>query len=513
MALAEPAMGYFDLGVRPFGLPFPPCVANLARRRSVWAEEASLSNSVKMWQREPGATFWERQDSCYSQVSTTASITDLSSWRDVAPGASENADSGSQDNCIRRPSFDSDATVHGERQLVGMTRSAKSKDKFLSQMGYGYDAVTPADHAVGGVVHSPGYRAMGDVKEDARRQWKRQTSMNSQLSMNSQISTEMEASTLGDFLSKGSSIDVAKESEARMERRSKEVMMAAKRMPNEWVRGSHEEFMEAHPEETECPWTDIGCVQFLNDINYPYACQLYGVYRDSVNTYVLSSFASEGDLLAWACKQPQAPGMAREALMRPLLAQVARALRQLHLLSIVHRDISVENILIDQDSDGSLAVKLIDFGASSTERFHNLLAGKLPYISPEQHPGKAYDAYLADAFALGVVVYVALLKDYPWKSTAPGECKCFNYIQKHGFRAFLAKRKLPNSKDRVAQALSDEALELLEGLLTFNPADRLHLGDDQVRSLKSRSICDLPWFQEDFVPKGPSSWHGMPMRD
>ena len=34
---------------------------------------------------------------------------------------------------------------------------------------------------------------------------------------------------------------------------------------------------------------DIGCVRFLNDAKYPYACELLGVYRDAEFTYALGS--------------------------------------------------------------------------------------------------------------------------------------------------------------------------------------------------------------------------------
>lgn len=31
---------------------------------------------------------------------------------------------------------------------------------------------------------------------------------------------------------------------------------------------------------------DVGCVRFLNNAKYPYACELLGVYRDEEHTYV-----------------------------------------------------------------------------------------------------------------------------------------------------------------------------------------------------------------------------------
>jgi len=44
---------------------------------------------------------------------------------------------------------------------------------------------------------------------------------------------------------------------------------------------------------------DLGCVRFLNDVGFPYACDLLGVYRDAEHTYALSSehlAAAAGDM-------------------------------------------------------------------------------------------------------------------------------------------------------------------------------------------------------------------------
>eukprot|EP00448_Togula_jolla_P003029 CAMPEP_0170596312 /NCGR_PEP_ID=MMETSP0224-20130122/15043_1 /TAXON_ID=285029 /ORGANISM="Togula jolla, Strain CCCM 725" /LENGTH=510 /DNA_ID=CAMNT_0010920581 /DNA_START=51 /DNA_END=1583 /DNA_ORIENTATION=+ len=502
----SPAAGYFDLHLRPFFLQFPPCVATLARKRSFSEEEVSAVNSEKAGQQEKifvGAIVsWERQDSSFSTASTTAStFSEAPSCGDLALSME----------------IDSAYPVESQR---GSSKSSTSSECFKSRCDQKiYLEAEPICHTSSLASTACSSLSKTEVCDDATDWWQRQMSEDSQISLNSVMSTDADASTLSEFLSTVSSIDsLSEEAEVSTylgEEKGKELMLAAKRMPNDWVCGSHAEFLEAYPDETECPWVDIGCVQFLNDIGFPYVCRLRGVYRDDSSTYVVSSFASEGDLLQWACKQPLAPGRAREAMIRPLLLQAATALKELHSLSIAHRDVSVENFLVDEEADGSLAVKLIDFGAASTEQFHTRRSGKPSYQAPEQHSGKAYDAYLADAFALGVVAYVALLKDYPWQSTIPGQCKCFGYIKKHGFRAFLAKRKLPGSGDRVAQALSQEAVELLEGLLAFDPAERMHLAGRQVDSMDSvdvSSISELSWMKKDFEQKGGPGWHGLAVR-
>eukprot|EP00930_Biecheleria_cincta_P084750 TRINITY_DN74199_c0_g1_i1.p1 TRINITY_DN74199_c0_g1~~TRINITY_DN74199_c0_g1_i1.p1 ORF type:complete len:467 (-),score=68.49 TRINITY_DN74199_c0_g1_i1:26-1426(-) len=272
--------------------------------------------------------------------------------------------------------------------------------------------------------------------------------------------------------------------------------VAVKQMPSRWVLGSHAEFVIEHPSETELPWQDVGCVSFLNRMGYPYACDLLGVYRDEVHTYVVTSLASEGDLFSW-CEGGVSAGPEREKVVHPIARQILEGVQLLHDFGIVHRDLSMENILISKDArDGTFKIHIIDFSMASTSRnFRNCVRGKASYQAPELHSDVGYDAYVSDAFSVGVTLYAVLLKDYPWLSTRTGGCKCFEYVRKNGFRAYLAKRKLRSSTQRVAEFMSEPLVQLLEGLLRLEPAQRLTLGERKWQGQR-RSVWDEPWVRE-----------------
>ncbi len=74
-------------------------------------------------------------------------------------------------------------------------------------------------------------------------------------------------------------------------------------------------------------------------------------------------------------------------------------------LSIVHRDLTPENIMVGWNG----CVKILDFGIAKAASQTDLtrageIKGKLSYMSPEQGMGKVLDAR-SDVFTLGVVLY------------------------------------------------------------------------------------------------------------
>jgi len=270
-------------------------------------------------------------------------------------------------------------------------------------------------------------------------------------------------------------------------------LVAVKQMPTRWVRKSHAEFVVEHPSETELPWQDVGCVRYLNSVGYPFGCDLLGVYRDEEFTFVVTSLATEGDLFAW-CESGFPPGPDRERAILPIVRQIFEGIRALHDLGISHRDLSLENCLLTKDGpDGELRLRIIDFSMASTSRmFQYCVRGKASYQAPELHLEEKYDGFLSDAFSVGVTIYAMILKDYPWLSTRPGGCKCFEYVRKNGLRTYCQKRKLRNSSAKVADFLSEPLQSLLEGLLCLDPEKRLTLGEAAFGNSR-RSVWDEPW--------------------
>jgi serine/threonine protein kinase len=91
------------------------------------------------------------------------------------------------------------------------------------------------------------------------------------------------------------------------------------------------------------------------------------------------------------------------------------AVSYIHSRNICHRDIKLENILLDDQHN----VKLCDFGFCCTQSPNVLLTshcGSLFYAAPEIVGNEEYDGKKTDIWAMGVVLYAMCSGNMPWSS-------------------------------------------------------------------------------------------------
>ena len=137
---------------------------------------------------------------------------------------------------------------------------------------------------------------------------------------------------------------------------------------------------------------------------------------------VISSQAS----IACACSTPPAArlrelldqhGALPEARARRYLRQICGALHYCHeVVHVVHRDIKLDNMLLDADDN----VLLADFGFAEvvgpSKRKLRLLCGSPHYSAPEIFAQQEYVGSQADMWSLGVLAYTLLAGHFPFQA-------------------------------------------------------------------------------------------------
>jgi len=96
---------------------------------------------------------------------------------------------------------------------------------------------------------------------------------------------------------------------------------------------------------------------------------------------------------------------------------------------LVHGDIKPENIMVVKDEEENLQFKIIDFG-NITEVFStNSKAGTPSFLSPQRFQGEAISE-TSEIFAIGVTLYLALTKKYPYGEIEPFSNPSFKEAQR-----------------------------------------------------------------------------------
>jgi serine/threonine protein kinase len=150
--------------------------------------------------------------------------------------------------------------------------------------------------------------------------------------------------------------------------------------------------------------------------------QVFDVGRDpEVGLYMVMELLHGEDLEARLRKQP---GRRLDPVVVAQIGhQAARALVKAHAARVIHRDLKPANLFLTEREDGSLRVKILDFGiskllaseasiATNKEMLELTAAGVAlgtpQYMSPEQAQGLTTVDHRADVWGLGVVLYEAL---------------------------------------------------------------------------------------------------------
>lgn len=157
-----------------------------------------------------------------------------------------------------------------------------------------------------------------------------------------------------------------------------------------------------------------------------------------------------------------------EKSCKKICYQLFGAMDYLHSNHIAHRDIKLENVIIDKEKN----VKLIDFGFgmyAPDNALQTFFCGTPNYMPPEIIMKVDYDGIKADLWSLGVLLFKMLSGEFPFKGK--DEKELYSQSKKGNY-------SFPN-------IISKDARDIIKKLIVLNPEQRISCGE----------LLGYQWFQ------------------
>ena len=183
-----------------------------------------------------------------------------------------------------------------------------------------------------------------------------------------------------------------------------------------------------------------------------------GRFGDS-KPYLVMEFLEGQDIGQLIAEQ----GRLQPSLAIDLVIQACEALAEAHSLGIVHRDIKPTNLFLTSRPDGSVLLKILDFGISKSPSGAELsltqtwsLLGSPAYMSPEQMRSARHVDARTDIWSLGAVLYEAIEGHRPFRAESFSEM------------CVMVAVDPPAPMTPIPRALAP----VIERCLAKNPADR-----------------------------------------
>ncbi|XP_059625225.1 CBL-interacting protein kinase 2 [Cornus florida] len=196
-------------------------------------------------------------------------------------------------------------------------------------------------------------------------------------------------------------------------------------------------------------------ISVMRLVRHPNIVQLYEVMATKTKIYFVMEFARGGELYNKVSR-----GKLKENVARKYFQQLIKAVDFCHSRGVYHRDLKLENLLLDENDN----LKVSDFGLSTLAEskhhdglFHTA-CGTPAYVAPEVIGRKGYDGAKADIWSCGVILFILLAGYSPfndsnlmemYRKIGKAEFKCPSWFPAE-VRRLLSRILDPNPHTRIS---------------------------------------------------------------
>uniref|UniRef100_A0A7N0VE53 non-specific serine/threonine protein kinase n=1 Tax=Kalanchoe fedtschenkoi TaxID=63787 RepID=A0A7N0VE53_KALFE len=211
-------------------------------------------------------------------------------------------------------------------------------------------------------------------------------------------------------------------------------------------------------------------INILRLLVHPHIVRLYEVVVTPTEIHLVMELMKNGELYNYVV---QHGGRLGEDEARRFFQQIISGVDWCHRNRIVHRDLKLENLLLDRHNN----VKITDFGLSNVMRDGRFLkesCGSRDYAAPEIISGTPYAGPEVDVWSCGVILYTLLCGAFPFFGENPT----------------IIDMKIKKGVYKCPSHMSPGAMDLISRILVVDPIARITMPE----------IRQHPWFQQHLLP-------------
>ena len=231
----------------------------------------------------------------------------------------------------------------------------------------------------------------------------------------------------------------------------------------------------------------------MQKLNHPNITKILEMFEDDKFIFIIMEYINGGNLFSFVKKRRKLP----EKIAKILYKQIILGIKHIHSKNIVHRDIKLENILIDLNN----TVKICDFGIGVILDSENQLlydqCGTPMYMAPEillSSKKKGYKGFPVDIWSSGIALYIMLSGTLPFniKKLAKSEKNNSENFEDDDVNSqsnnnYELQYSIVKKNPKHIEKITDEARDLLHGLLNKDPNKRLTIDE----------ILNHPWLKSE----------------
>ena len=230
----------------------------------------------------------------------------------------------------------------------------------------------------------------------------------------------------------------------------------------------------------------------MKKLNHKNITKILEMFEDDKYILIIMEYINGGNLFSFVKKRRKLS----EKISKFLFKQIILGLQHIHSHNIVHRDVKLENILIDLNN----TIKICDFGIgrvlSNPDDLLYDQCGTPMYMAPEilfSSQEKGYKGFPVDIWSAGIALYIMLSGTLPFSLKKEDSLNDNNNKKKN----LALKQAIMYGQPKKIEKISDKAKDLLHGLLNKDPNKRL----------TTEQILNHPWLKDDENDLNNNKYH------